>query len=225
MKLKRLKLMGKKRGMVQLFDEKGHAHVCTVIEVQPNVITQVKTQQTDGYNAIQLAFDEVKVNDERTLEKRISKPLRGHFKKANVAPRRHIAESALETVEQYTVGQEVGLEAFEGLEYVDATAISKGKGYQGVIKRHHFAGGPASHGSGFHRHGGSTGMRTSPGRCLPGQKMPGHMGAEKATVQNLKVISMDPKEHVIVVEGAVPGPRDGLVYLSSAKKRESAKKS
>jgi len=216
--------MGKKRGMTQLFDETGKAVPCTVIEAEPNIVTQVKTQATDGYNAVQLGFDLVKTNDPRTIETRVSKPLRGHYKKAGVAPRRFLAESRLDNPEQYTVGQEIDVSAFAEIAYVDATAISKGKGYQGVIKRHHFAGGPASHGSGFHRHAGSTGMRTSPGRVLPGGKKAGHMGHEKVTVQNLKVMFVDPAEKVIVVEGQVPGPRDGLVFLSAAKKKSVAKK-
>lgn len=219
MKLKKLKLMGRKRGMVQLFDDKGRAIACTVIEVQPNVVVQVKTEETDGYSAIQLGFEEVEVKDPRTLGNRVTKPLIGHFKKGGVKPCKFLAESALDSVADYAPGQAIGLEKFEGIVYVDASALSKGKGYQGVIKRHHFAGGPASHGSGFHRHGGSTGMRTSPGRCLPGQKMPGHMGAEKVTVQNLRVVSLDLKENLLVVEGAVPGPRNGLVCVSSAQKR------
>lgn len=225
MKLKRLKLMGKKLGMIQVFDDKGQAFACTVIEVMPNVVAQVKTEEIDGYNAIQLGADEVIVKDPRTLERRVSKPLSGHFKKANLHPRRRLMETALDKVEEYSVGQSIGLEKFEDVGYIDVTAFSKGKGFQGVIKRHNFAGGPASHGSGFHRHGGSTGMRTSPGRCLPGQKMPGHMGDEKVTVQNLKVISIDTKENVIIVEGGVPGPRNGLVHISSAVKRSGAKKS
>lgn len=217
--------MGKKRGMTQLFDEKGQIVACTVIEVQPNVVTQVKTKETDGYEAVQFGFDEIITNDPRTVGKRISKPILGHFKKANAKPSRYLSESALDSVEGYEVGQLVGLEKFEDLKFVDATAVSKGKGYQGVIKRHHMAGGPASHGSGFHRHGGSTGMRSSPGRCLPGQKMPGHMGAEKVTTQNLRVVKVDPKENVIVVEGSVPGPTNGLVYIASAvKRREVSKK-
>lgn len=223
MKLKRLKLLGKKLGMIQLFDDKGHSSACTVIEVQPNVVSQVKTEENDGYKAIQLAADEIVVKDSRTVAKRLSKPLIGHYKKANMQPRRRMLESALESIDEYAVGQSVGVEKFEDVEYIDVTGVSKGKGYQGVIKRHNFAGGPASHGSGFHRHGGSTGMRTSPGRCLPGQKMPGHMGAEKVTVQNLRVVSVDAKENVIIVEGAIPGPRNGLVYISSAKKRQSKK--
>jgi large subunit ribosomal protein L3 len=211
--------------MIQLFDDKGQAVACTVIEVQPNIVTQIKTEETDRYNAIQLGADIVETKDARTINKRISKPLIGHYKKASVKPCRYLSESALESVADYSVGQEIGLEKFTDVAYIDATAMSKGKGFQGVIKRHHFAGGPAAHGSGFHRHGGSTGMRTSPGRCLPGQKMPGHMGHEKVTTQNLRVVSVDPNEKIIVVEGSVPGPRNGLVYISSGRKVPSKKKS
>lgn len=219
-----LRFMGKKRGMTQLFDEKGNIVACTVIEAEPNIVTQVKTKATDGYDAIQLGFEVVTTNDPRTVEKRVSKPLRGHYKKAGVEPRRFLTESRFDNVEQYSVGQEIGVDAFAEIQYVDATAMSKGKGYQGVIKRHHFAGGPASHGSGFHRHAGSTGMRSSPGRGLPGGKKAGHMGYEKVTIQNLKVVMVDPEAKVIVVEGQVPGPRNGLVFLSAAKKKQTAAK-
>lgn len=219
-----LRFMGKKRGMTQLFDEKGNAVPCTVIEAEPNIITQVKTKAKDGYDAIQLGFDIVTTNDPRTIDNRVSKPLRGHFKKAGIPPRRFLAESRLDNIDQYSVGQEIDVGAFSEIAYVDATAISKGKGYQGVIKRHHFAGGPAAHGSGFHRHAGSTGMRSSPGRVLPGGKKAGHMGHEKVTVQNLRVIKVDPTEKLIVVEGQVPGPRNGLVFISAAKKKTAAKK-
>ncbi len=217
---KMVKLMGKKRGMIQLFDDKGRVVPCTVIEVEPNVVTQVKTEETDGYNAIQLGFEEIKTKDPRTVERRVSKPLLGHFKKSSVTPRRYLLESRLDNVGDYAVGQVVGLEALQEVEFVDAIAVSKGKGYQGVIKRHNFAGGPASHGSGFHRHGGSTGMRSTPGRCLPRQKMAGHMGSEQKTIQNLRVVSVDAAENIIVVEGSVPGARDGLVFISPAIKRQ-----
>ncbi|MGK5595222.1 MAG: 50S ribosomal protein L3 [Parachlamydiaceae bacterium] len=217
---KMVKLMGKKRGMIQLFDDKGCVVPCTVIEVEPNVVTQVKTEETDGYNAIQLGFEEIKTKDPRTVERRVSKPLLGHFKKSSVTPRRYLLESRLDNVNDYAVGQVVGLETLQEVGFVDATGISKGKGYQGVIKRHNFAGGPASHGSGFHRHGGSTGMRSTPGRCLPRQKMAGHMGSEQKTTQSLRVVSVDTAENIIVVEGAVPGARDGLVFISPAIKRQ-----
>lgn len=213
-----LKFMGKKRGMTQLFDEQGNVVVCTVIEAEPNVITQIKNQETDGYQAIQLGFEKVKAKDARRLEKRTKQPQLGHFKKAGVESRRYLAESRVESLDNYTVGQEINVSLFQVGAFIDVTAQSKGKGYQGVMKLHNFRGGPASHGSSFHRHAGSTGMRTTPGRCLPGGKRASHMGDEKVTVQNLKVISIDPETNVILVSGAVPGPNGGIVYLSEAKK-------
>lgn len=219
-----LKLMGKKRGMVQLFDEKGNVVVCTVIQAEPNVITQIKTKETDGYTALQLGFEKITGNTQYTIDKRAGKPQLGHFKKAEVEPRRFLTESTVESTEEYTLGQEVGVGIFDGIEFIDATAVSKGKGYQGVMKRHGFAGGPASHGSGFHRHAGSTGMRSTPGRGLPGGKKAGHMGCEKVTVQNLKVVMINTEDHVILIQGQVPGPRGGLVFLTEATKKKSAKK-
>lgn len=214
-----LRMMGKKRGMLQLFDEKGNAVVCTVIQVEPNVVTQIKTKETDGYTAVQLGFNKIKGKTQYTIDKRTGKPLLGHFKKANVEPRRHLIESRLDSVEAYPIGSEIGVSAFDGVEFIDATAISKGKGYQGVMKRHNFAGGPASHGSGFHRHAGSTGMRSTPGRGLPGGKKAGQMGNERVTVQNLRVVRIDPENHLIIVKGQVPGANNGLVYLRQAVKK------
>jgi large subunit ribosomal protein L3 len=220
-----LTMMGKKRGMMQLFDEKGNVVVCTVIQAEPNVITQIKTKQTDGYTAIQLGFDKVKGKTQYTIEARTKKPRLGHFKKAGVESRRHLLESRVDSTDEYTLGQEIGVDVFSGIEFVDATATSKGKGYQGVMKRHNFAGGPASHGSGFHRHAGSTGMRSTPGRGLPGGKKAGQMGNERVTVQNLQVVKVDSENHLILVKGQVPGPRNGLVYLTQAKKKMKPKKS
>jgi len=219
-----LKLMGKKRGMMQLFDDNGNVIVGTVIEAEPNVITQIKTKEKDGYNAIQLGFDEVKVKNEKTIENRVTKPLRGHFAKATVAPRRHLAESRLDKVDDYSVGQEVNVGIFSDVAFLDVTGVSIGKGYQGVIKKHNFAGGPAAHGSSFHRHAGSTGMRSTPGRCLPGGKRASHMGDEQKTVQNTKVVRVDVEENLIIVKGQIPGPRNGLVYFQSAVKKTKAKK-
>ena len=160
--LKKTSLMGKKRGMIQLFDDKGNVVPCTVIHAEPNVVTQIKTLEKDGYEAIQLAFDEIRVKDERTIAKRCTKPLLGHFKKAQVAPRRHLFESKVEDISKFEIGQKLNVSLFEGITHVDVIGISKGKGYQGVMKKYRFAGGPASHGSGFHRHAGSTGMRSTP---------------------------------------------------------------
>lgn len=218
------KMMGKKRGMTQLFDDKGNAIVCTVIEAEPNVITQIKTKENDGYEAIQFGFDKIVTKDPRTIEKRVTKPLRGHFKKNGIEPRRHLLESSLEKMDTYQVGQELGVEQFEEVKFVDASAISKGKGYQGVIKLHNYSGGPASHGSGFHRHAGSTGMRSTPGRCLPGGKRASHMGFDRKTVQNLQVIMIIKEDNLILVKGAVPGPKNGLVVLSPAIKLHGVKK-
>lgn len=216
-------LMGRKRGMIQMFDDKGNVRTCTVIHAEPNVITQLKSSANDGYEAIQLGFDEVKVNDERTIAKRVSKPLLGHFKKAQVAPCRHLYEARVTDSSQYTVGQKLDVSLFDGLAFLDVTGTSKGKGYQGVMKKFHFAGGPASHGSGFHRHAGSTGMRSSPGRCLPGGKRASHMGDEQVTVQNVRLVAIDAKQHLIIVEGAVPGAKNALVLVKAAEKKKHKK--
>lgn len=210
-----LTLMGKKKGMTRLFDDKGNVVVCTIIAAEPNVVSQVKSSETDGYNAVQLSAFLVKPSK----AKNVTKPMKGHFAKAKIEPRKFIKESRLESSDKYQPSDEIGVSHFADCSYVDVIGISKGKGYQGVIKRHHFAGGPASHGSGFHRHGGSTGMRTSPGRCLPGQKKAGRMGGERVTVENLKVVKIDADKQLIVVEGAIPGAREGLVYISKANKK------
>jgi large subunit ribosomal protein L3 len=212
-------LMGTKRGMVQVYDKEGNPLVCTLLHVEPNVITQIKTLEKDKYEAIQLGYSEVKVRDPRTMEKRVAKPLIGHFKKANVQPRRFLYEVRVVDSSTFQVGQKMDLQLFEGVSHIDVTGQSKGKGYQGVIKKHGFSGGPASHGSGFHRHAGSTGMRSSPGRCLPGGPRPSHMGDEQVTVQNLRVISIDLASNVMLVEGAVPGGKNGIVVLSDAVKK------
>lgn len=216
-----LKFMGKKMGMTRLFDEKGNQVVCTVISAEPNIVSQLRTKEIDGYNAVQVAAFQVKSPKIRN----VTKPLRGHFAKAGIEPRSVLAEFRVEGVEEFQVGQEMPISLFEVGDYVDVQGVSKGKGYQGVIKRHNFAGGPASHGSGFHRHGGSTGMRTSPGRCLPGQKKAGHMGAEVVSVQSLRVVKADPERKVLIVAGAIPGARGGLVYITKARKKASKSRS
>lgn len=218
-------LMGRKRGMIQMFDDKGNVVTCTVIHAEPNVVTQIKTADRDGYEALQLAFEEIRVKDSRTIENRVSKPLLGHFKKANVAPSRFLHESRVENCADYQVGQKLSVEIFQEDKFVDVSGVSKGKGYQGVMKKYNFSGGPASHGSGFHRHAGSTGMRSSPGRCLPGGPRPSHMGDENVTVQNLRVVAVDAEQNLIIVEGAVPGAKNAMVIVHNAiKKQKTAKK-
>ncbi len=211
--------MGKKKGMMQAFDDKGNVVVCTVIHAEPNVVSMIKNKETDGYESIQLSAIKLTAPKARNA----SKPKKGFFEKINVEPRRYLKESRVNDSAQYSIGQEVGVGYFTDCNYVDVSAVSKGKGHQGVIKRHNFAGGPASHGSGFHRHGGSCGMRSTPGRCLPGQKKSGRMGGEKVTVQNLKIVRVDVEKQVILVEGAVPGARESLVYIAKAKKISASK--
>ena len=212
-------LVGKKCGMVRVFDADGSPVACTLIHVEPNVVTQLKVKSTDGYEAIQLATLKIETPDPRTIEKRVSKPLLGHYKKASVAPRKHLHEMRVDDAGAYQIGQELSISIFEGVSHVDVTGTSKGKGYQGVMKKYGFVGGPASHGSGFHRHAGSTGMRSSPGRCLPGGPRPSHMGDERVTVQNLRVVSLDLEKGLMLVEGAVPGAKNSVVIVSDARKQ------
>lgn len=218
-------LMGRKRGMTQVFDDKGNVVTCTVIHAEPNVVTQLKTSANDGYEALQLAFEEVIVKDPRTIANRVSKPLLGHFQKASVTPSRFLFESRVKDTSDFQVGQKFGVSIFEGEKFIDVTGVSIGKGYQGTIKKYNFAGGPASHGSGFHRHAGSTGMRSTPGRCLPGGPRPSHMGAKQITVQSLRVVAIDVEKNLILIEGAVPGAKNGVVFMKNAvKKIKSVKK-
>lgn len=215
-----LKLIGKKKGMTHLFNEKGDVVVCTVIAAEPNPVTQIKTKEKDGYSAVQLAGFKVPASRMRN----VTKPLKGHFAKAKIEPRIRLKESRISEKEEYAIGQEIGVDYFENCSHVDVIGKSKGKGFQGVMKRHHFAGGPASHGaSRCHRSGGSTGMRSTPGRTLPGQKMAGHMGHEQVTAENLKVVKIDKDKHLIVVEGSVPGPREGYVYIKRSLKKTQQK--
>ncbi len=216
-----LKFMGKKLGMTRIFDKDGNHVVCTVISAEPNVISQVKRKEgNDGYEAIQIAAFKVKAPKLRN----VTKPLKGHFAKAAIEPHTRLEEARVANAEQYQVGQQITVSAFADVTFVDVRAMSKGKGHQGVIKRHHFAGGPASHGSGFHRHGGSCGMRSSPGRCLPGQKKSGHMGAEMVTTQSLRVIRADEERQVLLIEGSVPGARGGIVCITKAMKKTAQQK-
>lgn len=210
-------LLGRKIGMTQLFDEEGRQIPVTVLQVGPCVVTQLKTQEKDGYNAVQFGFGEKK-------EKRTSKPLLGHFKKAAVSPKQFIREIRTDDLEGLVVGKELKVDQFEAGEYVDVEGISIGKGFQGVVKRHHFKGGPKSHGSMFGRVAGSIGASSFPSRVVKGMRMPGQMGNARATVQNLKVIKVDPEDNLLVVRGAVPGTEDQYLVVRTALKKGKPKK-
>ncbi|MBB63693.1 MAG: 50S ribosomal protein L3 [Waddliaceae bacterium] len=216
------KLMGKKKGMLQLFDETGRAVPCTVIEAVPSVVTQIKNSAGDGYDAIQLGFSKVVVKDPRTMDRRLKKPQRESFKQKGLDPMRHLYEVRVDSTEGYELGQEIGVSTFSEVAFVDVVGTSKGKGYQGVMKLHGFHGGPAAHGSGFHRHAGSTGMRSTPGICFKGGKRPSHMGNNQVTIQSLPVVRVDEEHNLIIVKGSVPGPCNGLVFVQEAVKKSKA---
>ena len=203
-------ILGKKIGMTQAFTKNGKLIPVTVVEVEPNVVTQIKTVEKDGYDAIQLATETVK-------EKAVNKPQLGHTKKANTSPKRFLREIRGVNVADYTLGQEISVAIFSEGEMVDVSGISKGKGFQGVIKRHNQSRGPMGHGSQYHRGVGSLGTML-PMHVLKGKKMPGHMGNVKTTIQNLEIISIDKENNLILVKGNVPGPKQSLVIIHTAVK-------
>lgn len=204
-------ILGKKVGMTQVFDSEGRALPVTVIEAGPNVVVQKKTMENDGYAAIQVGFVDQK-------ERRVTKPLKGHFAKAQVAVKKYLRELRLEGAESFEVGQELKADVFAVGEKVDISGVSKGKGYAGAIKRHNFHRGPMSHGSKYHRAAGSMGASSDPSRTFKGKKLPGHMGAQNVTIQNLEVVMVDPEKNVILVKGGVPGIRGSLVMIKDSVK-------
>ena len=205
-------LLGRKLGMTQVWDENNRVIPVTVLEASTNIVTQIRTRETDGYSAIQLGYGEI---DGRKL----NKPQAGHFAKAGVTPRRHVVEIRTEAVADFTVGQEVSPEIFAAGDKVDVTATSKGKGFAGVMKRHGFAGVSASHGAHRnHRKPGSIGGCATPGRVFKGLRMAGHMGTDTVTTQNLTVHAVDTERGLILVKGAVPGAKGALVVIRSAAK-------
>lgn len=206
-------ILGRKIGMTQVFATNGKIVPVTVIEVEPNIVSQIKTVENDGYNAIQLATVEKKEN-------RSNKPETGHLKKANTTPKRFLKEIRGVDVSGYTLGQELKADIFSLGEMVDVTGTSKGKGTQGVIKRWNQSRGPMGHGSQYHRGVGSLGTML-PKRVLPGKKMPGHMGNEQVTIQNLEVIQIDLENNVILIKGNVPGPKKSLVLVKTAIKNQN----
>lgn len=205
-------ILGRKIGMTQVFSTDGVLVPVTVVEVLPNVVTQVKTMENDGYEAIQLGFDTVR-------EKLSNKAKAGHAKKANTAPKRFLKEIRGVDISNYTLGQEVGADLFEAGEIVDVTGISKGKGYQGVIKKNNQHRGPMAHGSKYHRGVGSLGTML-PKRVLPGKALPSHMGSEQVTIQNLEIIKVDMEDNCILVKGSVPGANKSFVVIKSAVKTD-----
>ncbi len=203
-------ILGKKVGMTQIFDETGEVIPVTVIEAGPCYVTQVKTTETDGYNAIQIGFEQV-------AERKLKKPQRGHLR--NLPPLRHLREIRTDDAAEYKVGQQVNVDIFEVGQRVDVTGVSKGRGFAGVVKRHGFGGGPKTHGqSDRHRAPGSIGATSTPGRVFKGMRMAGRMGNERVTIQNLKVVGVDPKRNLLLVKGSVPGRRGGLVLIRDAVK-------
>ncbi|HNR03577.1 MAG TPA: 50S ribosomal protein L3 [Bacillota bacterium] len=204
-------ILGLKVGMTQIFDNEGKAVPVTVIAANPNIVVQKKTVENEGYEAIQVGFDD-------KAEKKVTKPLKGHFAKAKVATKRYLREFRLEDAASYEVGQEIKVDIFKEGDRVDISGVSKGKGFAGAIKRHNFHRGPMKHGSKYHRWAGSMGASSSPSRTIPGKKLPGHMGAENTTVVNLEVVKVDPEKNIILVKGGIPGIRGSLVMIKDTVK-------
>ena len=208
-------LLGRKVGMTRVYEANGKATPVTVIEAADNTIVQIKTEETDGYSAVQVGFDTQK-------ESRVTKPLVGHFKKANSEPKKFVKEFRLADGTTVEIATTIGLDQFQAGEFVDVIGRSKGKGFQGVVKKHNFAGQPAAHGSKMHRRNGAIGNRSTPGRVWKNMGMPGHLGDERVTVQNLRIVQVRPDEKVILVCGAVPGSNGSYVVLRPAKKKQDA---
>ena len=204
-------ILATKVGMTQIFNEDGVLTPVTVLLAGPCVVTQVKTAENDGYNAVQDGFV-----DKRA--KLVSKPLKGHFDKAGVSYKRYVREFKFENASEYSVKDEIKADIFATGDKIDVTAISKGKGFQGAIKRHGQSRGPMAHGSKFHRHAGSNGSCSDPSKVFKGKKMPGQMGNKRVTIQNLEIVKIDAENNLILVKGAVPGPKKSLVTIKETVK-------
>ena len=204
-------IIGKKIGMTQIFDNTGKVIPVTVIEAGPCLVAQVKTVETDGYNAIQLGFGEVKEN-------KVNKPIKGHYAKINLTPKKHLREFRVDSVDDIKVGDEIKVDTFAVGDKVDVQGTSKGKGFQGVIKRHGQSRGPMGHGSMYHRRPGSMGSTSTPGRVFKGKKLPGHMGVQTITIQNLDVVSVDLDKNVILLKGSVPGVKGAILKIKTSVK-------
>ena len=204
-------ILATKVGMTQIFDENGVLVPVTVLQAGPCVVTQVKTADNDGYSAIQVGFGEKKEN-------RVNKPMKGQLAKAGVSCKRYLKEFRFEDAETYTLGQEIKADIFAAGDKIDATATSKGKGFQGAIKRHGQSRGPMAHGSKYHRHAGSNGACSDPSKVFKGKRMPGQMGGKKITVQNLEIVKVDVENNLLLVKGAVPGPKKSMVTIKETVK-------
>lgn len=204
-------ILATKVGMTQIFNEDGVVIPVTVLQAGPCVVTQVKTQENDGYSSVQVGF-----GDKR--EKLVNKPMKGQFDKAGVSYKRFLKEFKFEDAESYELGQEIKADIFAAGDKIDATAISKGKGFQGAIKRHNQSRGPMAHGSKYHRHAGSNGACSDPSKVFKGKKMPGHMGHKRITIQNLEIVRVDAENNLLLVKGSVPGPKKSLVTIKETVK-------
>ena len=214
-------ILATKVGMTQIFNEDGVLVPVTVLQAGPCVVTQVKTVENDGYSAVQVGFVDKKTKyvDGKLVHRHgANKAEQGHFDKAGVSAKRYVKEFKLANAEEYTVAQEIKADVFAAGDKVDATAISKGKGFQGAIKRHGQSRGPMAHGSKFHRHAGSNGACSSTSKVFKGKKMPGHMGCKKITIQNLEIVRVDADKNLLLVKGAVPGPKKSLVTIKETVK-------
>lgn len=205
-------ILGKKLGMTQVFAEDGTLIPVTVIEAGPCIVTQIKTQEKDGYNAVQLGFGDIR-------EKLVNKPLKGHFEKAGVPLRRYLREFKFENIDDYKVGDEIKADIFTDGDRVDVVGRSKGKGFAGAIKRWNQHRGPMSHGSHYHRSPGSMGATSSPGRVFKSKKLPGRMGNERVTIQNLEVVKVDAEKNLLLIKGSVPGPRGTMLIIKESVKQ------
>ena len=204
-------ILATKVGMTQIFNEDGLLIPVTVLQAGPCVVTQVKTEDNDGYAAVQVGFGQIR-------EKLVNKPEKGHFEKAGVDAKRFLKEFKFDNAAEYVVGQEIKADIFAAGDHIDATAISKGKGFQGAIKRHGQSRGPMTHGSKYHRHAGSNGAASDPSKVAKGKKMPGQMGNVQVTVQNLEIVRVDTENNLLLVKGAVPGPKKSLVTIKESVK-------
>ncbi len=207
-------IVATKIGMTQVFDENGVMTPVTVLKAGPVYVTQIKTEENDGYSAVQVAYGD-------TREKLLTKPVKGHLAKAGVDNKRFLTEFKFEDVSEYELGAEIKADIFEAGDKVDVTAKTKGKGFQGAIKRHGQSRGPMGHGSKFHRHAGSNGSASDPSKVFKGKKMPGQMGAVQVTIQNLEIVRVDGEDGLLLIKGAVPGPKKSTVIVKEAVKSAS----